>query len=203
MAPKPKEVSVELLEERIRRDGVVKAGGVLKVDAFLNHQMDIELFSQMAEEWKRLFAGKPINKILTIEASGIGIAAVVAHHFGVPVVFAKKTQSINLDGTMYSTRIQSFTHNRIYDVIVSTRFLGPDDHVLIIDDFLANGCALRGLLEICESAGPLWRASALPSRRASSRAATSCARQVTTCSPSPSSRLWTLLLAPLSSAHEL
>ena len=153
MAPKPKEVSVELLEERIRRDGVVKAGGVLKVDAFLNHQMDIELFSQMAEEWKRLFAGKPINKILTIEASGIGIAAVVAHHFGVPVVFAKKTQSINLDGTMYSTRIQSFTHNRIYDVIVSTRFLGPDDHVLIIDDFLANGCALRGLLEICESAG--------------------------------------------------
>lgn len=149
MAPKPKEVSVELLEERIRRDGVVKAGGVLKVDAFLNHQMDIELFSQMAEEWKRLFAGKPINKILTIEASGIGIAAVVAHHFGVPVVFAKKTQSINLDGTMYSTRIQSFTHNRIYDVIVSTRFLGPDDHVLIIDDFLANGCALRGLLEIC------------------------------------------------------
>lgn len=115
---------MELLEERIRRDGVVKAGGVLKVDAFLNHQMDIELFSQMAEEWKRLFAGKPINKILTIEASGIGIAAVVAHHFGVPVVFAKKTQSINLDGTMYSTRIQSFTHNRIYDVIVSTRFLG-------------------------------------------------------------------------------
>ena len=136
MAPKPKEVSVELLEERIRRDGVVKAGGVLKVDAFLNHQMDIELFSQMAEEWKRLFAGKPINKILTIEASGIGIAAVVAHHFGVPVVFAKKTQSINLDGTMYSTRIQSFTHNRIYDVIVSTRFLGPDDHVLITFAFL-------------------------------------------------------------------
>ena len=147
MAPKPKEVSVELLEERIRRDGVVKAGGVLKVDAFLNHQMDIELFSQMAEEWKRLFAGKPINKILTIEASGIGIAAIVGEIFGAPVVFAKKTQSINLDGTMYSTRIQSFTHNRIYDVIVSTRFLGPDDHVLIIDDFLANGCALRGLRE--------------------------------------------------------
>ena len=188
MAPKPKEVSVELLEERIRRDGVVKAGGVLKVDAFLNHQMDIELFSQMAEEWKRLFAGKPINKILTIEASGIGIAAVVAHHFGVPVVFAKKTQSINLDGTMYSTRIQSFTHNRIYDVIVSTRFLGPDDHVLIIDDFLANGCALRGLLEICESAG--------------ATVATSCARQVTTCSRSPSSRPWIPLPAPSSSAHE-
>ena len=126
---------------------------MLKVDAFLNHQMDIELISQVAEEWKRLFAGKPNNKILTIEASGIGIAAVVAHHFGVPVVFAKKTQSINLDGTMYSTRIQSFTHNRIYDVIVSTRFLGPDDHVLIIDDFLANGCALEGLIKICEAAG--------------------------------------------------
>ena len=196
MAPKPKEVSVELLEERIRRDGVVKAGGVLKVDAFLNHQMDIELFSQMAEEWKRLFADKPINKILTIEASGIGIAAVVAHHFGVPVVFAKKTQSINLDGTMYSTRIQSFTHNRIYDVIVSTRFLGPDDHVLIIDDFLANGCALRGLLEICESA------SALPPRRASSPVATSCARQVTTCSPSPSSRPWIPPPELSSFAHE-
>lgn len=144
---------MELLEERIRRDGVVKAGGVLKVDAFLNHQMDIELFSQMAEEWKRLFAGKPINKILTIEASGIGIAAVVAHHFGVPVVFAKKTQSINLDGTMYSTRIQSFTHNRIYDVIVSTRFLGPDDHVLIIDDFLANGCPARAARDLRERRG--------------------------------------------------
>ena len=116
---------MELLEERIRRDGVVKAGGVLKVDAFLNHQMDIELFSQMAEEWKRLFAGKPINKILTIEASGIGIAAVVAHHFGVPVVFAKKTQSINLDGTMYSTRIQSFTHNRIYDSSSPRASSGP------------------------------------------------------------------------------
>ena len=153
MAPKPKEVSVELLEERIRRDGVVKAGGVLKVDAFLNHQMDIELFSQMAEEWKRLFAGKPINKILTIEASGIGIAAVVAHRFGVPVVFAKKAQSINLDGDMHTTRIQSFTHGRVYDVIVSKKFLGPDDHVLIIDDFLANGCALNGLIELVDEAG--------------------------------------------------
>lgn len=153
MAPKPKEVSVELLEERIRRDGVVKAGGVLKVDAFLNHQMDIELFSQMAEEWKRLFAGKPINKILTIEASGIGIAAVVAQHFNVPVVFAKKSQSINLDGDVYSTKIQSFTHQRIYDVIVSKKFLNADDHVLLIDDFLANGCALNGLIDLVEDAG--------------------------------------------------
>lgn len=144
---------MELLEERIRRDGVVKKGGVLKVDAFLNHRMDVGLFDEMAQEWQRLFSGSPINKILTIEASGIGIAAVTALRFGVPVVFAKKTQSINLDGTMYSTRIHSFTHNREYDVIVSTRFLGPGDHVLIIDDFLANGAALRGLLEICESAG--------------------------------------------------
>lgn len=144
---------MELLKERIRRDGKVKGTDVLKVDSFLNHQMDVELFAEIGKEFKRRFADREVNKILTIEASGIGIAAVVAHHFGVPVVFAKKTQSINLDGTMYSTRIQSFTHNRIYDVIVSTRFLGPDDHVLIIDDFLANGCALRGLLEICESAG--------------------------------------------------
>ena len=144
---------MELLKQRIRKDGTVKGNDVLKVDSFLNHQMDVALFEEIGKEFKRLYEGCGVNKILTIEASGIGIAAVVAHHFGVPVVFAKKTQSINLDGTMYSTRIQSFTHNRIYDVIVSTRFLGPDDHVLIIDDFLANGCALRGLLEICESAG--------------------------------------------------
>ena len=144
---------MQILKDRIRKDGRIKAGNVLKVDSFLNHQLDIELFDAMGAEFKRLFADAPVTKILTIEASGIGIACVAARHFGVPVVFAKKTQSINLDGTMYSTRIQSFTHNRIYDVIVSTRFLGPDDHVLIIDDFLANGCALRGLLEICESAG--------------------------------------------------
>lgn len=144
---------MQLLEERIRRDGVVKSDDVLKVDAFLNHQMDVGLFDAMACEWQRLFAGKPINKILTIEASGIGIAAVAAVRFGVPVVFAKKSQSINLDGTMYATRIRSFTHGREFDVIVSTRFIGPDDHVLIIDDFLANGCALNGLIEICEDAG--------------------------------------------------
>ena len=144
---------MEQLEERIRRDGVVKSEGVLKVDSFLNHQLDIELFDAMGAEFKRLFADAPVTKILTIEASGIGIACVAARHFGVPVVFAKKTQSINLDGTMYSTRIQSFTHNRIYDVIVSTRFLGPDDHVLIIDDFLANGCALNGLIELVGEAG--------------------------------------------------
>ena len=144
---------MELLEERIRRDGVVKSEGVLKVDGFLNHQMDINLFNEMGKELKRLFADAPINKILTIEASGIGIAAVVAQHFDVPVVFAKKSQSINLDGDVYSTKIQSFTHQRIYDVIVSKKFLNADDHVLLIDDFLANGCALNGLTDLVEDAG--------------------------------------------------
>ena len=144
---------MELLEQRIRRDGVVKSEGVLKVDSFLNHQMDINQFNEMGKEWKRLFADAPINKILTIEASGIGIAAVAAQHFDVPVVFAKKSQSINLDGDMYSTKIQSFTHQRIYDVIVSKKFLNADDHVLLIDDFLANGCALNGLIELVEEAG--------------------------------------------------
>ncbi|RNL19429.1 xanthine phosphoribosyltransferase [Slackia faecicanis] len=144
---------MKLLEERIARDGVVKAEGVLKVDSFLNHQMDIDLFNEMGAEFKRLFADAPINKILTIEASGIGIAAIAAQHFGVPVVFAKKSQSINLDGDMYSTRIQSFTHGKVFNVIVSKKFIGPDDRVLIIDDFLANGCALDGLIEIVESAG--------------------------------------------------
>lgn len=144
---------MELLEQRIVRDGVVKSEGVLKVDSFLNHQMDINLFNEMGKEWKRLFADAPINKILTIEASGIGIAAVAAQHFNVPVVFAKKSQSINLDGDMYTTKIQSFTHQRIYDVIVSKKFLSADDHVLLIDDFLANGCALNGLIELVEEAG--------------------------------------------------
>ena len=144
---------MELLEERIKRDGVVKSEGVLKVDGFLNHQMDINLFNEMGKELKRLFADAPINKILTIEASGIGIAAVVAQHFNVPVVFAKKSQSINLDGDVYSTKIQSFTHQRIYDVIVSKKFLNADDHVLLIDDFLANGCALNGLIDLVEEAG--------------------------------------------------
>ena len=146
---------MELLEERIRRDGVVKSEGVLKVDGFLNHQMDINLFNEMGKELKRLFADAPINKILTIEASGIGIAAVVAQHFDVPVVFAKKSQSINLDGDVYSTKIQSFTHQRIYDVIVSKKFLNADDHVLLIDDFLANGCALNGLIDLVEDAGAM------------------------------------------------
>lgn len=144
---------MRLLEERIKKDGVVKPGNVLKVDSFLNHQMDVELFDEMGAEFKRLFADKPINKILTIEASGIGIACVVAQHFKVPVVFAKKTQSINLDGEMYTAKIESFTHKRVYDVIVSKKFISPEDHILIIDDFLANGCAVKGLIEIIQSAG--------------------------------------------------
>ena len=144
---------MNLLEERIREDGVVKEGNVLKVDSFLNHQMDIELFNEMGKEWARLFADRPVTKILTVEASGIGIACVAAQHFHVPVVFAKKTQSLNIDGEVYSTKIQSFTHKKIYDVIVSKKFIKPEDHILIIDDFLANGCALEGLLQIVEDAG--------------------------------------------------
>ena len=144
---------MQLLEERIRRDGVIKPGNVLKVDGFLNHQMDVELFNEMGKELKRLFPSEKINKILTIEASGIGIACIAAQYFQVPVVFAKKSQSINLDGEQYVTRIQSFTHRRIYDVIVSKKFLGPEDTVLIIDDFLANGAALAGLIELVRSAG--------------------------------------------------
>ena len=147
------ETDMKLLEERIQRDGIVREGNVLKVDSFINHQMDIPLFREMAKEWKRLFAGKPVNKVLTIEASGIGIAAVVASEFNVPVVFAKKSMSINLDYDNYETKIQSFTHKKIYNVIVSKKFLTAEDHVLIIDDFLANGCALMGLLDLAKEAG--------------------------------------------------
>ena len=144
---------MKMLEDRIRADGIVREGNVLKVDSFINHQMDVPLFREMAREWKRLFAGKPINKVLTIEASGIGIAAVVASELNVPVVFAKKSMSINLDYDNYKTQIQSFTHKKIYNVIVSKKFLTPEDHVLIIDDFLANGCALQGLISIVQQAG--------------------------------------------------
>ena len=133
--------------------GIVKEGNVLKVDSFLNHQMDIELFDQMGAEFKKRFEGKPINKILTIEASGIGIACVVAQHFHVPVVFAKKSKSINLEGEMYVAQVESFTHKCQNNVIVAQKFLNPEDHVLIIDDFLANGCALQGLIQIVQSAG--------------------------------------------------
>lgn len=144
---------MNFLEERIIKDGIIKEGNVLKVDSFLNHQMDIELFEQIGAEFKKRFAQKPINKILTIEASGIGIACVAAQHFQVPVVFAKKTQSINLEGEMYVAEVESFTHKCKNQVIVSQKFLNKEDHVLIIDDFLANGCALQGLIQIVQTAG--------------------------------------------------
>ena len=144
---------MNFLEERIVKDGIVKEGNVLKVDSFLNHQMDITLFNEMGAEFKKRFEGKNINKILTVEASGIGIACVVAMHFNVPVVFAKKSKSINIDGDMYIADVESFTHKCKNQVIVSKKFLNEDDHVLIIDDFLANGCALQGLISIVNQAG--------------------------------------------------
>ncbi len=144
---------MNFLEERILRDGVVKEGNVLKVDCFLNHQMDISLLEQIGEEFHRRFAGEKITKVLTIESSGIAIAYPVAKAFGVPMVFAKKSRSLNLDGQMYTAEVQSFTHGKVNQVIVAKKFLSPDDRVLIIDDFLANGCALQGLISIVDSAG--------------------------------------------------
>lgn len=144
---------MELLKSRIRRDGKVKEGNVLKVDSFLNHQMDVKLFHEMGKEWKRRFQGEEITKILTIEASGIGIACVAAEVFDVPVVFAKKTKTKNIAGDVYTTQVESFTHGRVYDIIVSRDYLGKEDKVLLIDDFLANGKALEGLAELVEQAG--------------------------------------------------
>ena len=144
---------MQLLKTRILKDGLVKPGNVLKVDSFLNHQMDIELINKIGKEFKRRFGEEPITKILTIEASGIGIACLAAQYFHVPVVFAKKSQSINLDGDSYVTKVESFTHKRVYDVILSKKYLTKEDHVLIIDDFLANGCALLGLIDIVGTAG--------------------------------------------------
>ena len=142
-----------LLEERIRKEGIVREGDVLKVDSFLNHQLDVELFEAMGREWKRLFDGCGVNKILTIEASGIGLACIAAQSFHCPVVFAKKTETKNIAGDVYRTQVRSFTHGRVYDVIVSKRFLGPEDRLLLIDDFLANGAALSGLLDLAMLAG--------------------------------------------------
>lgn len=144
---------MNFLEERIVKDGIVKEGNVLKVDSFLNHQMDIRLFEQIGAEFKRRFEGKDITKILTIEASGIGIACIVARYFDVPVVFAKKSQSINIEGDVYVAEVESFTHKRTNQVIVSKKYLSPEDKILIIDDFLANGCALQGLISIINAAG--------------------------------------------------
>ena len=151
---KLREVHVmNFLEERIARDGIVKAGNVLKVDSFLNHQMDIALMEEIGREFHRRFADKPVTKVLTIEASGIGIACFVAKEFGVPMVFAKKSKSINIEGEMYIAEVESFTHKNKNQIIVSKKFLGAEDHLLIIDDFLANGCALQGLISIAEEAG--------------------------------------------------
>jgi len=144
---------MKLLKERIIRDGVVRPGNVLKVDSFLNHQMDIALMEEIGREFKRRFAHRPVSKVLTIEASGIGIACFVAKEFGVPMVFAKKAKSINIDGDMYVAEVESFTHRNKNQVVVSRQFLGAEDHLLIIDDFLANGCALQGLISIAEDAG--------------------------------------------------
>ena len=147
-------MSMQELEERIAKDGTVKPGNVLKVDAFLNHQCDVSLFDRMGAAWAEHFAGKQIDKILTIEASGIGIACLAARHFGnVPVVFAKKAQSINLDGDQYSTTVYSFTKRKEFPVIVSKKYLNAGDHVLLIDDFLANGKAMQGLISLCHAAG--------------------------------------------------
>lgn len=144
---------MQLLEERIRKDGIIKEGNVLKVDSFLNHQMDISLFKEFGKEFKRLFAKDEITKILTIEASGIGIACVVAESFDVPVVFAKKSKTKNIAGDVYTSRVESYTHGRVYDIIVSKEYLKPEDKVLLIDDFLANGKALEGLAELVSMAG--------------------------------------------------
>ena len=144
---------MELLKERIRRDGKVKGTDVLKVDSFLNHQMDIKLFAEIGREFKRRFADCQINKILTIEASGIGIACITAQYFDCPVIFAKKSQTKTIAGEVYTAKVESFTHGRVYDIIVAKEFLGPGDRVLIIDDFLANGAALMGLSKLVEDAG--------------------------------------------------
>ena len=144
---------MNFLEERIVKDGIVKAGNVLKVDSFLNHQMDIQLLEEIGREFKRRFADKHVTKIMTIEASGIGIACFVAKEFGVPMVFAKKSKSINISGDVYVAEVESFTHKNKNQVIVSKAFLNEEDHLLIIDDFLANGCALQGMIAIAEAAG--------------------------------------------------
>lgn len=144
---------MQVLIDRIRKDGIVKPGNVLKVDRFLNHQMDIELFKAIGQEFKRRFSDVEINKILTIEASGIGIACIAAEYFQVPVVFAKKTKTKNIAGDVYTTKVESFTHGTVYDIIVAQEFLGKGDKVLIIDDFLANGKALEGLVELIRNSG--------------------------------------------------
>ena len=144
---------MKLLEERIRTDGKIREGGVLKVDSFLNHQMDVKLFQEMGKEFLRLYQDCGVTKILTIEASGIGIACVAAQFFDCPVIFAKKNKTKNIAGDVYTSKVESFTHGKVYDIIVSKEFLGPGDRVLVIDDFLANGSALQGLIKLVQDAG--------------------------------------------------
>ena len=144
---------MELLKQRIIKDGTIKPGDVLKVDSFLNHQIDIALLNEMGKEFKRLFENEKVTKILTIEASGIGVACITAQYFNVPVIFAKKSQAINLDADLYSTRVTSYTHSKVYNVVVSKRYIDENDSVLLIDDFLANGCAMLGLIDIVKQAG--------------------------------------------------
>ncbi|MBQ8304673.1 MAG: xanthine phosphoribosyltransferase [Blautia sp.] len=144
---------MQLLKDRIMKDGTVRPGNILKVDSFLNHQMDIDLFNEIGKEFYRRFADCPITKIITVEASGIGIACITAQYFHVPVIFAKKSLTLNLDGDLYTTKVDSFTHKKTYNVVLSKKFLTPEDHVLLIDDFLANGCALQGLIDIVQKAG--------------------------------------------------
>ena len=176
-------LTMKLLEEKIVNDGVIKSGNVLKVDSFLNHQIDVPFVAELGKELKRLFADRNITKILTIEASGIGIACVAAMYFGVPVVFAKKSSGSNMDKDVYFTQIYSYTHSKTNDVVVSKRFLSKTDHVLIIDDFLANGCALEGLIDIVRQSGATVEGVGVAVEKASRAAATSCAKPATTCIP--------------------
>ena len=191
------------LEERIRLQGTVKPGNVLKVDAFLNHQCDVELFDHMGAAWAEHFAGKTINKILTIEASGIGIACVAARHFGnAPVVFAKKAQSINLDGDQYTTTVYSFTKQKEFPVIVSKRYLNEGDHVLLLDDFLANGKALKGLIDLCHDAGATVEGIGIAVEKGFRAAAMSCVQRATTLIPWQSWSRWIRKPVPSSSAPD-
>ena len=177
---------MKLLEDRILRDGQVRPGNVLKVDCFLNHQLDVDLLDKIGEEFYHIFKDDGVNKILTIEASGIAIACMTARHFDVPVVFAKKAKSKNIDGDVYTSTVHSYTYGKDYNITLAQKFLGPNDRVLILDDFLANGKAMRGLLDVCQQAGASVAASAL--KKASSRAAMSCAARVTNW---PAWPLWT------------
>jgi xanthine phosphoribosyltransferase len=169
---------MQLLKDRIRKDGKIKSGDVLKVDSFLNHQMDIKLFVEIGKEFKRRFADEEVNKILTIEASGIGIACIVAQYFDVPVVFAKKSKTKNIAGDVYTTQVESFTHGRTYDVMVSREFIGAGDKVLLIDDFLANGKALEGLAAIVKDSGAELVGAGIVLRRDFSPAETTFVQKV-------------------------